>query len=57
MSVAFIGCLRFEGDLNEKGLKRSVSIRALRAYGGFEGDLNEKGLKPGWSPEAMYARF
>jgi len=35
---------RFEGDLNEKGLK------PLKRYdswdlAGFEGDLNEKGLK------------
>jgi len=35
---------RFEGDLNEKGLKRAGSSEEAAA-GRFEGDLNEKGLK------------
>jgi len=35
----------FEGDLNEKGLKRA-SNDTLVVVPRFEGDLNEKGLKP-----------
>jgi len=34
----------FEGDLNEKGLKR-LGGGETNDLPGFEGDLNEKGLK------------
>jgi len=44
---------RFEGDLNEKGLKQTIRDVMLAQDLRFEGDLNEKGLKQGYSTPSL----
>jgi len=48
------GAHRFEGDLNEKGLKRT-NVQTF-SFPRFEGDLNEKGLKPPAPRQILEAR-